>query len=55
MRLSRLRHRLLATALAALLPASAMAESLADSMVAAYRHAALLDQNRAVLRAAAEA
>lgn len=54
MRPSRLRQRLLATALAAMLPVSAMAESLADTMVAAYRHAALLDQNRAVLRAADE-
>ena len=27
-------------------------ETLADAMVDAYRHAALLDQNRAVLRAA---
>lgn len=51
---SRLRQRLLAAAVAALLPVSAMAESLADTMVAAYRHAALLDQNRAVLRAADE-
>ncbi|WP_371822298.1 TolC family outer membrane protein [Paracoccus sp. C2R09] len=32
----------------------ARAESLADTMVAAYRHSALLDQNRAVLRAADE-
>ncbi|WP_347139737.1 TolC family outer membrane protein [Paracoccus sp. SSK6] len=32
----------------------AMAESLADTMVAAYRHSALIDQNRAVLRAADE-
>lgn len=54
MRQSRLRHRLLAAVLAAMLPASAMAESLADTLVAAYRHAALLDQNRAVLRAADE-
>ncbi len=37
---------------ASVLPASA--ETLADAMVAAYRHAALLDQNRAVLRAADE-
>lgn len=42
-------------ALAALLTsAPAWAESLADSMVAAYRHSALLDQNRALLRAADE-
>lgn len=41
-----------ALAMAAALPAAA--ESLADAMVAAYRHAALLDQNRAVLRAADE-
>ncbi len=33
---------------------SAMAESLADTMVAAYRHSALIEQNRAVLRAADE-
>lgn len=32
----------------------AWAESLADAMVAAYRHSALMDQNRAVLRAADE-
>ena len=34
------------------LPASA--ETLADTMVAAYRHSALIEQNRAVLRAADE-
>lgn len=34
------------------MPASA--ESLADTMVAAYRHSALIEQNRAVLRAADE-
>lgn len=39
-------------ALATALPASA--ESLADTMVAAYRHSALMEQNRAVLRAADE-
>ncbi|MRX49632.1 TolC family outer membrane protein [Paracoccus sp. S-4012] len=38
----------------ALGPLPAAAESLADAMVAAYRHAALLEQNRAVLRAADE-
>ena len=44
-----------AVALAAALSAApAWAESLADSMVAAYRHSALLDQNRALLRAADE-
>ena len=32
---------------------AAFAESLADTMVAAYRHSALIEQNRAVLRAAA--
>ena len=42
----------LVLALGAALPARA--ESLADTMVAAYRHSALLDQNRAVLRAADE-
>ncbi|MGZ3217522.1 TolC family outer membrane protein [Paracoccus sp. T5] len=38
--------------MAAALPARA--ESLADTMVAAYRHSALIEQNRAVLRAADE-
>lgn len=33
---------------------AAKAESLADTMVAAYRHSALIEQNRAVLRAADE-
>ncbi|SNR24183.1 transporter [Paracoccus sediminis] len=33
---------------------AAAAESLADTMVAAYRHSALIEQNRAVLRAADE-
>lgn len=33
---------------------AAVAESLADTMVAAYRHSALIEQNRAVLRAADE-
>lgn len=41
-----------AIALGAALPASA--ESLADTLVAAYRHSALIEQNRAVLRAADE-
>ncbi|MDO5612899.1 MAG: TolC family outer membrane protein [Paracoccus sp. (in: a-proteobacteria)] len=39
-------------AVTATLPARA--ETLADAMVAAYRHSALMDQNRAVLRAADE-
>lgn len=48
-----LRRAALALALiSASLPAAA--ESLADAMVAAYRHSSLLDQNRAVLRAADE-
>jgi len=38
--------------LVAALPARA--ESLADTLVAAYRHSALVEQNRAVLRAADE-
>lgn len=45
------------TALAALLLGAALpaaAETLGDTMVAAYRHSALLDQQRAVLRAADE-
>ena len=37
---------------ASVMPATA--ESLADTMIAAYRHSSLLDQNRAVLRAADE-
>lgn len=37
-----------------LIAPAAWAESLADTMVAAYRHSALLDQNRALLRAADE-
>ena len=52
-----MRGRLLAATLAvgtALSGLPAWAESLADSMVAAYRHSALLDQNRALLRAADE-
>ena len=49
--MSALRRGLLACALMlAALPAQA--ETLADTMVAAYRHSALLDQNRALLRAA---
>ncbi len=51
--MSALRKAMLATALVlAALPARA--ETLADAMVAAYRHSALLDQNRALLRAADE-
>lgn len=48
-------RRLSAAALLSLATAlPAAAESLADTMVAAYRHSALLEQNRAVLRAADE-
>ncbi len=43
-----------AAALLALGGQAARAESLADTMVAAYRHSALIEQNRAVLRAADE-
>lgn len=50
----RLRRPLLAAVLAGASALPAHAESLADAMVAAYRHSALLDQNRAVLRAADE-
>ena len=52
-----IRRRLLTAALAlgtALSSAPAWAESLADTLVGAYRHSALLDQNRALLRAADE-
>ncbi|WP_240643635.1 TolC family outer membrane protein [Paracoccus siganidrum] len=48
-------RRLTAAALLSLATAlPAAAESLADAMVAAYRHSALIEQNRAVLRAADE-
>lgn len=50
-------RRLLVAALAlgtALSSLPAWAESLADTMVGAYRHSALLEQNRALLRAADE-
>ncbi|MEM6940194.1 MAG: TolC family outer membrane protein [Pseudomonadota bacterium] len=42
------------TALVLIAPKSAMAESLADALVGAYTHSGLLDQNRALLRAADE-
>ncbi|WEF23637.1 TolC family outer membrane protein [Paracoccus sp. S3-43] len=45
---------LAAAALIAFGGQAAKAESLADTMVAAYRHSALIEQNRAVLRAADE-
>lgn len=52
--LPRLKRIAIAAAMtvSAALPASA--ESLADSMVSAYRHSSLMEQNRAVLRAADE-
>ena len=53
----RVRARLAAAILVpglALAALPARAESLADTMVAAYRHSALIEQNRAVLRAADE-
>ncbi|MFC3569582.1 TolC family outer membrane protein [Paracoccus simplex] len=49
-----LRRPLIAALLAGATALPAGAETLADAMVAAYRHSALLDQNRAVLRAADE-
>ncbi|WP_041527429.1 TolC family outer membrane protein [Paracoccus aminophilus] len=52
--LKTLRRPLFAALLAGALAAPAAAETLADTMVDAYRHSALLDQNRAVLRAADE-
>lgn len=52
--LKKFRRPLLASILAGVMALPAHAESLADAMVAAYRHSALLDQNRAVLRAADE-
>ncbi|SFX41165.1 outer membrane protein [Paracoccus pantotrophus] len=52
--LKNLRRPLIAALFAGATAAPAGAESLADAMVAAYRHSALLEQNRAVLRAADE-
>ncbi|WP_312530555.1 TolC family outer membrane protein [Paracoccus sp. (in: a-proteobacteria)] len=52
--LKSLRRPLLAALIAGASALPAMAESLADTMVDAYRHSSLLDQNRAVLRAADE-
>lgn len=52
--LGTLRRPLIAGLLASAVALPASAETLADTMVAAYRHSALLDQNRAVLRAADE-
>ena len=49
-----LRRPLMAALLAGATALPASAETLADAMVDAYRHSALLDQNRAVLRAADE-
>ena len=49
-----LRRPLMAALLAGAMALPASAETLADAMVDAYRHSALLDQNRAVLRAADE-
>ncbi|SIQ74777.1 outer membrane protein [Paracoccus thiocyanatus] len=52
--LKTLRRPLVAALVAGTAALPASAESLADAMVAAYRHSALLEQNRAVLRAADE-
>lgn len=52
--LKTLRQPLTVALLAGATAVPATAETLADAMVAAYRHSALLDQNRAVLRAADE-
>ncbi len=51
--LAKVRAPLLAVTVA-LAPLAATAETLADAMVAAYRNSSLLDQNRALLRAADE-
>ncbi|HVL21729.1 MAG TPA: TolC family outer membrane protein, partial [Amaricoccus sp.] len=45
-----LRHLLLTSAVAALLPGAAVAESLADALVKAYQTSPLLESNRAALR-----
>ncbi|MFI0394713.1 TolC family outer membrane protein [Paracoccus jiaweipingae] len=44
----------IAAATLAITPVAALAESLGDALVSAYRNSSLLDQNRAVLRAADE-
>ena len=49
-----LRRPVLAAVLAGASALPVTAQTLADTMVDAYRHSALLDQNRAVLRAADE-
>jgi len=43
-----------ASAALVLMPVSALAETLTDAMVSAYKHSGLLEQNRALLRAADE-
>src|SRR5687768_3692512 len=48
--LRHLRHLLLTSAVAALLPGAAAAESLADALVKAYQTSPLLESNRAALR-----
>ncbi|HAR50894.1 MAG TPA: transporter, partial [Roseovarius nubinhibens] len=54
-RLTKRRVQMLATAsVMAVAMAPVQAETLADAMVAAYSHSGLLDQNRALLRAADE-
>lgn len=52
--ISSLRKLAVAAALSIGVAIPAHADSLADAMVAAYRHSALIEQNRAVLRAADE-
>lgn len=52
--LTALRRPLIAAMLAGAVALPVSAETLADTMVSAYRHSSLLDQNRAVLRAADE-
>lgn len=49
-----LRRLVLAALVALALPAAAKAEVLADALIDAYSHSGLLDQNRALLRAADE-
>ena len=51
---SRTIHRVALSATLALAPLSLVAESLTDALIGAYRHSHLLDQNRALLRAADE-
>ncbi|MEL6523782.1 MAG: transporter, partial [Pseudomonadota bacterium] len=54
MGLSKFMQGIAVAAVCAVTPINAAAESLTDALITAYRHSHLLDQNRALLRAADE-